>query len=84
MDYAATLRADQQYRFHPDHGFVLHDSGSAVAATVFSGADILAIASGEFIRARRTPNCSAVKLWVNLGGEPLRGELFGASYYNWY
>ena len=34
------LRADQQYRFYPDHGFVLHDSGSAVAATVFSGADI--------------------------------------------
>lgn len=82
VDSGEAIMATQQYRFYPDRGFVLLDFGSAAAATVFSGADILAIASGEFTeQARRAAKLLCRQaLQPHLGGKPLRSrELFSSS-----
>ena len=82
VDSGEPLEADQQYRFYPDHGFVRQDSGQAITATVFSGADLLAIANGEFTeQARRAAKLLCRQaLQAHLGDKPLRSrELFSSS-----
>ena len=82
VDSGKALMADQHYRFYPDRGFVLLDSGSPVAATIFKGEDILAIASGEFTQqSRRAAKLLCRQaLQPHLGSKPLRSrELFSSS-----
>ncbi|ARN75359.1 DNA repair protein RecO [Oceanicoccus sagamiensis] len=78
----AALKADQQYRFYPDRGFVLLEPNGPITASVFRGEDILAIASGDFNEpARRAAKLLCRQaLQAHLGNKPLRSrELFSPT-----
>ena len=83
VESGQALVADQLYHFYPDRGFVLAETASLPAATIFQGKDILAIASADFNgQARRAAKqlCRQA-LQAHLGSKPLRSrELFGSSH----
>lgn len=73
---------DRGYRYEPARGLVACSTPSAERDCVFSGADLLAMARGEFEGAVRPAARRLLRaaLAVHLGGKPLRSrELFLAA-----
>lgn len=75
------LEAEGWYHYHPDHGLVARGSTTDPAQPAFKGADLLAMAAGDFDGTARSTARRLLRLvlGLQLGEQPLRSrDLFRA------
>ncbi len=71
-----SLESEGWYHYHPDHGLVAGIAGSDPARPAYSGADLLALARGEFDGPARSTARRLLRqvLAVHLGDTPLKSR----------